>query len=68
MQHEVGQILDISVQHFDLGHEALHHASEFNPDLIILDENFSALDPENLQQSFQCVLNHARTLLVIAHP
>jgi len=37
-------------------------------DLIILDESFGALDPENLYRSLQCVLNRAKTLLVIAHP
>jgi ATP-binding cassette, subfamily B, bacterial len=37
-------------------------------DLVILDESFGALDPENLYRSLQCVLNRARTLLVIAHP
>ena len=38
------------------------------PDLIILDESFGALDPENLERTMQCVLNRASTLLVIAHP
>lgn len=37
-------------------------------DLIVLDESFAALDPENLQQAVRCVLNRARTVLVIAHP
>ncbi len=37
-------------------------------DLIMLDESFAALDPENLQRALQCVLNRAPTLLVIAHP
>lgn len=37
-------------------------------DLIILDESFAALDPENLAGALQCVLNRAPTLLVIAHP
>jgi ATP-binding cassette subfamily B protein len=39
-----------------------------NADLIILDESFAALDPENLQRAMQCVLQRAQTLLVIAHP
>lgn len=38
------------------------------PDILILDENFAALDPENLEQSFNCVLKRASTLIVIAHP
>jgi ATP-binding cassette subfamily B protein len=37
-------------------------------DLIILDESFGALDPENLSRSLRTVLERAPTLLVIAHP
>jgi ATP-binding cassette subfamily B protein len=37
-------------------------------DLVILDENFGALDPENLERALRCVLARARSLLVIAHP
>jgi ATP-binding cassette subfamily B protein len=37
-------------------------------DLVILDESFGALDPENLHQALRCVLDRAPTLLVIAHP
>ena len=37
-------------------------------DLIILDENFAALDPETFRQALSCVLARASTLLVIAHP
>jgi ATP-binding cassette subfamily B protein len=39
-----------------------------NADLIILDESFGALDPENLFRAMQSVLARAHTLLVIAHP
>lgn len=39
-----------------------------NADLIILDESFGALDPENLHRALRCALNRAATLLVIAHP
>ena len=39
-----------------------------NPELVILDESFGALDPENLRQSLECVLRRAKTLLVVAHP
>jgi ATP-binding cassette subfamily B protein len=34
----------------------------------ILDESFAALDPETLERVLACVLRHAETLLVIAHP
>jgi ATP-binding cassette subfamily B protein len=36
-------------------------------DVIILDESFAALDPENLEQCLRTVRDRARTLLVIAH-
>ncbi len=39
-----------------------------NADLIILDESFAALDPENLQTAMQCAIARAKTLMVIAHP
>lgn len=37
-------------------------------ELIILDESFGALDPENLYRALNAVLQRARTVLVIAHP
>jgi ATP-binding cassette, subfamily B, bacterial len=37
-------------------------------DLIILDESFAALDPENLRTALECTLRRADTLMVIAHP
>jgi len=37
-------------------------------DLIILDESFGALDPENLSRALKCVLQRAPSLVVIAHP
>ena len=36
-------------------------------DLVILDESFAALDPENLKRSLECVKKRAKSLLVIAH-
>jgi ATP-binding cassette subfamily B protein len=39
-----------------------------NADLILFDESFGSLDPENLHRALDCVLNRARTILVIAHP
>jgi len=39
-----------------------------NADLVILDESFASLDPENMQIAIECVLKRAATLLVIAHP
>lgn len=37
-------------------------------DLVVLDESFAALDPENLHRALGCVLDKAPALLVIAHP
>lgn len=37
-------------------------------DLLVLDESFAALDPENLRLALTCVLKRAPALLVIAHP
>jgi ABC-type bacteriocin/lantibiotic exporter with double-glycine peptidase domain len=37
-------------------------------EVVILDESFAPLDPENLRQALGCVLRRARTLLVVAHP
>jgi ATP-binding cassette subfamily B protein len=39
-----------------------------NTGLVILDESFAALDPENLHTALACVLARAPALLVIAHP
>lgn len=36
-------------------------------ELVILDESFAALDPENLQRAVECVVRRAKSLLVIAH-
>lgn len=36
-------------------------------DLVVLDESFAALDPENLRRSLECVKRRAKSLLVIAH-
>jgi ATP-binding cassette, subfamily B, bacterial len=36
-------------------------------ELVVLDESFAALDPENLKRAVECVVKHARSLLVIAH-
>jgi ATP-binding cassette subfamily B protein len=38
-----------------------------NSQLIVLDESFAALDPENLQRAVECVVKRAKSLLVIAH-
>ena len=37
-------------------------------DLVVLDESFASLDPENLRKALSCVLDRAGTILVIAHP
>jgi ATP-binding cassette subfamily B protein len=37
-------------------------------DVILLDESFVALDPDNMRLCLECVFRRAKTLLVIAHP
>ena len=37
-------------------------------ELVIFDESFAALDPENVRLALDCVLQRASTLLVVAHP
>ncbi len=39
-----------------------------NADLVIMDESFGALDPENLMLAMDCARRRAQTLLIIAHP
>jgi ATP-binding cassette subfamily B protein len=36
-------------------------------DVVILDESFAALDPDNFRRSLACALDHAPSLLVTAH-
>jgi ATP-binding cassette subfamily B protein len=36
-------------------------------ELVVLDESFAALDPENLERALACVLRRSKSLLVIAH-
>jgi ATP-binding cassette subfamily B protein len=36
-------------------------------EVIVLDESFAALDPENLRLALNCVCKRARAALVIAH-
>jgi ABC-type bacteriocin/lantibiotic exporter with double-glycine peptidase domain len=37
------------------------------PDVLILDESFAALDPENVDRASRCVLRRAQTVVAIAH-
>jgi ATP-binding cassette subfamily B protein len=37
------------------------------PELLILDESFSALDSENMERAMRCVSNRAQAVLAIAH-
>jgi ATP-binding cassette, subfamily B, bacterial len=36
-------------------------------DMVVLDESFAALDPENLRLTLSCVMKHAKTVLAITH-
>jgi ATP-binding cassette subfamily B protein len=37
------------------------------PELLVLDESFSALDSENVERAMRCVGNRAQAVLAIAH-
>ncbi len=37
-------------------------------EVVVLDESFAHLDPENLRQALACVFQRASSLVVIAHP
>ena len=37
-------------------------------EIVIFDESFAALDPENVKLALDCVVRRANTLLVVAHP
>jgi len=37
-------------------------------EVVVLDESFAALDPENLEKALRCAASRAPSLLVIAHP
>jgi ATP-binding cassette subfamily B protein len=37
-------------------------------EVVIFDESFAALDPENVKLALDCVVRRANTLLVVAHP
>ena len=39
-----------------------------NAEMVIMDESFGALDPENLFLALDCAQRRAATLLIIAHP
>jgi len=39
-----------------------------NADLVILDESFAALDPENAKRALEYTIQRAESLMVIAHP
>jgi ATP-binding cassette subfamily B protein len=39
-----------------------------NADLVILDETFASLDPNNIQMALNCVKKEAKSLIIIAHP
>ncbi|MGE4054163.1 MAG: ATP-binding cassette domain-containing protein [Vicinamibacterales bacterium] len=38
------------------------------PELLVLDESFSALDPENVEKAVRCISARASSVLAIAHP
>src|SRR5262249_13745101 len=37
------------------------------PDVLILDESFGGLDPENIDRASRCVQQRAETIIAVAH-
>jgi ATP-binding cassette subfamily B protein len=67
MQQQVGES-GWRLSHGERSRVFIARALLQQPDLLILDESFAALDPENFLIVLDCVLKRAGTLLVIAHP
>ena len=57
-----------SLSHGERSRLFLARALLQEPDVLVLDESFAALDPELLDQVGRAVLSRSRTLVVIAHP
>lgn len=38
-----------------------------NPELLILDESWGALDPENVERAIRCIAARAPAVIAIAH-
>jgi ATP-binding cassette subfamily B protein len=67
LQQEVGET-GWQLSHGERSRLFIARALVQDADLLVLDESFAQLDPENVERTLGCVLNHANTLMVIAHP
>jgi ABC-type bacteriocin/lantibiotic exporter with double-glycine peptidase domain len=38
-----------------------------DPDVLIVDEGLGALDPATAEVCMECIVKHARTVVVVAH-
>jgi len=56
------------LSHGERGRMFIARALLQKADVVILDESFAALDPENLALAHACAQGRARTLVVVAHP
>lgn len=56
------------LSHGERGRLFLARALLQEADLLLLDESFAALDPDNLTLAMDCARRRANTLIVIAHP
>ena len=56
------------LSHGERGRLFIARALLQHADLVILDESFAALDPENLRRAMECALRRGSTVMVIAHP
>ncbi|MCA9663356.1 MAG: ATP-binding cassette domain-containing protein [Myxococcales bacterium] len=67
MQQNVGET-GWQLSHGERSRLFLARALLQGAELVILDESFAALDPDNQATALRCAFAHAPTLLVIAHP
>lgn len=67
MQQNVGET-GWQLSHGERSRVFLARALLQGAELVILDESFAALDPDNQALALRCAFEHAPTLLVIAHP
>jgi ABC-type bacteriocin/lantibiotic exporter with double-glycine peptidase domain len=66
MQQTVGEI-GWQLSHGERSRLYLARTLLQGAEITVLDESFASLDPESMKQALECVLRHARTLVVLAH-
>ena len=63
----IGRSRSYGIAYGDVPKRATIRALLQNAELVMLDESFAALDPENLKRAVECAVKRAPSLLAIAH-